>query len=640
MGIPGLTSFINRNSTQYFENLQLKDTLVIIDGYALTNFLYRLYENQTSAFGGDYDILAKVYTDFIKLFTRCNVTPIFVFDGAYEQRKMETIMGRMSQRIQSYGNPIKSAECMPMFGSDIIFDILIDMDIPHINCDFEADAEIVALAKLLDCPVISRDSDFYINTVGYIPLDKIILDLDSTVKVINCQIYKVEKLLNEFGGLNVDYLPLVSALLGNDYIRPDTFASLLGLNPGCFNCGLKLKRITGWLRKQCNIKSAIYNMTVNLSRSSGYIKNQINNIIEDYKNMNSKYLSFILQYKSMNTYQDKLKHSKTNEKSILPLWLEYNYRKGTINAEVMTIITLRKIFFKSQIEDYEKPPYYEISFKIVERILGLLFGKSDSISSVGRKNGLNIGQYKIKPFITNPYVPLPDLNESDLEYRKNIILNLVGIKNFNGVPKEWELFILILIYWALHTSNLKSRYTHALIVCAITFNVVKKSEIDPNNKKIDNITDKSIIDENIAKVNKEDCLKAMSVLSNYFQVGQYNDKNLYYKIIHSFAQFQSCVYFFLILNSLLDFPFNQCRIEKFYKGSFLYNLCVQMEKSDPEVFVSHKLFKNCDSLNNVYKSIISHINTLVSVSKRKKTTTDGTSNKPIPEGKKHGKNKK
>lgn len=634
MGIPGLTSFINRNSTQYFENLQLKDTLVIIDGYALTNFLYRLYENQTSAFGGDYDILAKVYTDFIKLLTRCNVIPIFVFDGAYEQRKLETIMSRMSQRIQSYGQPMKSSECMPMFGSDVIFDILNDMDIPHINCDFEADAEIVALAKLLDCPVISRDSDFYINIVPYIPLDKIILDLDSNVKVINCQVYKVEKLLNEFGGLNVDYLPLVAALLGNDYIRQDTFSSLLRLNPGCFNCGLKLKRITEWLRRQHDIRSAIQNMTYNLSRNSDYIKNQINNIIKDYKNMNSKYLSFILQYKKMSTYQDRLKHFKSNEKSILPPWLEINYRRGIVNAEVMTIVTLKKIFFTVQIEDYEKLPYYEISFKIMERIIGLLFGKSDSIPTLGRKNGFNIGQYKIKPYITNPYVPLADLNKSELEYRKNIILNLVGIKKLNGVPKDWELFVLILSYWAIHTNNIKSRHMHALIVCAITFSIIKKIEIDSKNEKTEDNNGKSVIEENITKVNKEDCIKAMSVLSNYFQVGQYyNNKHLYYKIIHSFAQFQSCAYFFMILNSLLDFPFDQCRIEYFFKGSFLYNLCVQMENCDPEEFVSNKLFNKLDSLNNVYKSIIEHINLILPVPKKRVVTHD-TNNSSKPKGKK------
>lgn len=617
MGIPGLTSFINRNSIKYFENHQLKDTLVILDGYAVTNFLYRKYENQTSPFGGDYDIMAKVYIDLINLFLRCNVTPVFVFDGAYEQRKIETIMSRMSQRIQSYSQPFKTGDCMPYFASDIIFDILNDMDIPHVQCDFEADAEIVALAKLLNCPVISRDSDFYLNTVPYIPLDMIMLDLKSTENVINCQIYNVEKLLDEFGGLKISYLPLVAILLGNDYIRPDTFCGLLRLNPGMFNCGLKLKKITEWLRKQKDENSAIHNMTSNL-HGRDYVLNQIKNIIKEYKSVDSKYLSSLFLYKRMNKYQESLKHLlKENEKRILPQWLELNYRKGTINSELMTIYTMKKIFFKVQIEDYRKPPYYEVTFKILERLFGLLFTTKNSISSLGRKNDLNIGQYKIKPYIYNPYVPLSDLNKIDLEHRKNIILDVIGIKNFNGVPKEWELFVLSLIYWAVRSNNRNSKQMHALIVCAITLNIIDNTKIHSQNESFEDITDKNIIKEHMMNVKKEDCKKAIDILSEYRQVQQCNDKSLYYKIIHSLAQFQSCVYFLMILNSIVDFPFSQCRVENFFKGSFLYNLCVKMENYDPEKFISQHLFDRLDSLNNVYKSIISHLETLIPISKRR-----------------------
>lgn len=630
MGIPGLTSFIQRNSTKFLENHELKDSLVIIDGYALTNFLYRQHEKQTSAFGGDYDIIAKVYVDFINWLIRCNVIPVFVFDGAYEQRKIETIMSRMSQRIQSYSQPIKTNECMPYFGSDILFDILNNMDIPLINCDFEADAEIVALAKLLNCPVISRDSDFYINTVPYIPLDMIIFNFQSSV--VNCQLYKVEKLLIEFGGLQLEFLPLVAVLLGNDYIKQDTFSFLLGLNPGTFNCGLKLKRITDWLRKQTDINRAIDNMTSRLHRNRDYIKKQIKIIINDYKHTESKYLSVLLQYKKMNKYHDQLqKYLKSDEQRILPQWLENNYRKGIINSEVMTIFTLKKIFFKVQIENYEKPPYYEVTFKILERILGLLFQNTLTYPSFGRKSGLNMGQYSIKAHVNNPCVPLADLNKTDIEYRKNVILNLIKIKNFDGVPKEWELFVLILIYWATHTNTHKSKHMHALIICAIKLNIIDKMETDSQNKIFENFTGKSNIEQNIREVKKEDCSKAMLTLSNYVRVSQYNDKCLYYKIIHPYAQFQSCVYFFMILNSLLDFPYNQCRIEQFFKGTFLYNLCVKMENCVPEEFVSSQLFDKLDSLNKVYKSIIHHIDSLMAVPKKQVNT--GSKNPRLPKNK-------
>lgn len=629
MGIPGLTSFINRNSTSYFENHQLTDSLIIIDGYALTNYLYKMYEKQTSAFGGDYDIISTVYIDFINLLLRCNITPIFVFDGAYEQRKIETIVSRISQRIHSYGQPIKTNECMPCFGSDILFDILNDMDIPIINCDFEADAEIVAIAKLLNCPVISRDSDFYVNVVPYIPLDMINFDLTSNENIINCRIYKVEKLLNAFGGLDTNYLPLVAALLGNDYIRPDTFASMLRIQPGSFNCGLKLRRIIDWLRKQNNVNSAMNNMIYNLSKSKDYIKKQIQTIIHDYNSMESKYISFIFQYKRMSKYQDRFKHyTKLNEKKILPPWLEQYYRKGIVNSEVMTMITMRKIFFKVQIEDYDKPPYYEISFNILGRIFGLLFGKTDLIPGFGRKNGYNLGQYKLKPYIYNPYVPLTDLNEMDINYRKNIILNLIGVKNFKGIPKEWELFTIALIYWATYTNNRKSKHMNALIICAMIFNIIKNTDIDSPDKLSEKPTDKCIIEDNITKVKKDESIKAMDILSNYFQVNEYNDKKLYYKIIHPFTQFQCCVYFFMILNSLLNFPYSQCRIEKFYKGTLLYNLCLKMENFDPELFVSQQLFGKLDSLNAVYKSIIDYLNKIIPVPKKRTIVNKSVNLKP------------
>ncbi|VVC40419.1 XPG N-terminal,PIN domain-like,XPG/Rad2 endonuclease [Cinara cedri] len=614
MGIRGLMSFMHKNSTLYFENHQLKDTLVIVDGYSLTCFLYQLYENNTSAFGGDYDIITKFCVDFINLLLRCNVTPIFIFDGAYEQRKIKTIICRKIERIQVYSRPIKTSRCMPCFGCDVIFEILNDMDIPHIKCDFEADAEIVVLAKILNCPVISLDSDFYVNVVPYIPLDMIVLDFKSTEKFINCRLYKVEYLLNQFGGLNIEYLPLVASLLGNDYIRPDTFSSLLRISPDTYNCGLKLKRIINWLKNQKDVNTAVQNMTRNLFYNKAYIFKQIKTIINEFKRKDSKYLSFLLRYKRMSKYQDSLKKYIKNEKSILPSWLECSYRKGIINSEVMNIFASNTIFFRTQIDDFEKPPSFKISFKILKRIIGLILGKNQSVQCFGRINGSNLGQYKLTAYIKKPCVTLADLNKTNLEYRKNIILDLIGMKflNFFKIPKEWELFIIILIYWINQTNNHNSVQVHALIICAIILNI-HKIEVQSQHKTLEK---ESIIKENITKVKNEDCIKAKSILSDYFKVTSYNDKNMYTKIMHSLAQFQYCAYYFMILNSLLNFPYKQCRIDNFFKGSLLYNLSVKLEKEkQPELFITKQLFEKLDSINIVYQSLTNQLEILLTVSK-------------------------
>lgn len=50
---------------------------------------------------------------------------------------------------------------------------LVELNVAHVSCVFEADREIAVLAKKWGCPVISNDSDFFIYALegGFIPSD-------------------------------------------------------------------------------------------------------------------------------------------------------------------------------------------------------------------------------------------------------------------------------------------------------------------------------------------------------------------------------------------------------------------------------------------------------------------------------------
>lgn len=615
MGIPGLTTYVNRHSIQYYDNYQLENTLVVVDGNSLKYFIFDQCDDQTFHFGGDYDTLSKQFKDYFNVFIQCNVIPIVVLDGAKEERKINTILKRMTNDLQKYIDPFKF-KCVPSFIHNIFIKILNDMDIPHVCCDFEADTQIVTLAKWLNCPILSSDSDFYLNLAPFIPFRMIDLNIKSTAKVINCKVFKIEKLLNKYGGLNPSYLPLISILLGNDYIKPDTFCRLLNLKPHTFDCELKLKKIIAWLKTQNSVNSAISNMTRDL-RCKEYLLKEIKNFVQEYENMEVKYLLHILLNTRMSEYRDGFKHLVIkNETYIFPKWLMHNYRQGIVNSEIMTIFTLKKLFFKAQIEDYDEPPYYEISFKILERILGLLFGNNESaISCFGRKDRLNIGLSKIKPYVNNPYIPLADLNNTDVQYRKNIILNLIGVQNISDFPKDWELLILTLIYWAVNSNNHKSKHMHSLIVCFIILKIIKKSDINSQRQTTKSLTE-NCIKQHIIKVKKDDCIKANRVLSEYFQVQPCKNMKRFYKIIHPFVQFQCCNYYLMMLNSMMDFPFSECEVESYFKGSLLHNLCAKMENCDPKEFVSRKLFYKLDSLNNVYLSIVDHLERLMPVQRK------------------------
>ncbi|KAG6461777.1 hypothetical protein O3G_MSEX012850 [Manduca sexta] len=232
MGVRGLTTYINYNEDVFLKTFLLHDTCLIIDGHSLCAQLYRSL-NCFSAFGGDYDKFAGYVKTFFKNLRKCRVTAYILFDGSHESRKLKTAYTRLRSKIcgASRLDPVTQGglQIFPMFLRDVFKEIVRDMEIPYTICEFEADDEIAAMARHLNCPVLSYDSDFFIYNVLYIPFNT--LDLKPTlveengnkVFVLECKIYRVEQLTKHFGGLKEEMLPLLATLLGNDYVEKRVF---------------------------------------------------------------------------------------------------------------------------------------------------------------------------------------------------------------------------------------------------------------------------------------------------------------------------------------------------------------------------------------------------------------------------------
>ncbi|XP_030035285.2 protein asteroid [Manduca sexta] len=232
MGVRGLTTYINYNEDVFLKTFLLHDTCLIIDGHSLCAQLYRSL-NCFSAFGGDYDKFAGYVKTFFKNLRKCRVTAYILFDGSHESRKLKTAYTRLRSKIcgASRLDPVTQGglQIFPMFLRDVFKEIFRDMEIPYTICEFEADDEIAAMARHLNCPVLSYDSDFFIYNVLYIPFNT--LDLKPTlveengnkVFVLECKIYRVEQLTKHFGGLKEEMLPLLATLLGNDYVEKRVF---------------------------------------------------------------------------------------------------------------------------------------------------------------------------------------------------------------------------------------------------------------------------------------------------------------------------------------------------------------------------------------------------------------------------------
>ncbi|XP_071448192.1 protein asteroid [Hetaerina americana] len=296
MGIRGLTTFIAQNHDQSFVPYRLHNCSLVIDGNSIAAQIYvREFgkgKSRHCAFGGDYDEYARSVKRFFILLSCCEVKPIVIFDGGKEPRKASTSLARLKGNILRTGNvrPDSFSDCpLPLLMLEVFKWVAVRSGATIGVCDFEADEELAALARGLSCPLLSFDSDFYIHAVPtYIPFPMLATELteegltldengrgETVLRYLECSAFSVNKFLNrsDIGDwrkksrgtkhiLQVEVLPLVAALLGNDYVKPKTFRHFLSkiATPKSKCRNHRQRAIVGlleWLRLEESLESAI-----------------------------------------------------------------------------------------------------------------------------------------------------------------------------------------------------------------------------------------------------------------------------------------------------------------------------------------------------------------------------------------------
>lgn len=311
MGIRGLTTFIQNRSHLYMEKYELHDTNLVMDGNSIACQLYRWHCKSNDCFGGDYDSFGQLIYKFFRFLFECKITPYIVFDGGYENRKIATVISRMKNKISSALalNTVTegSVSVFPLFLRDVFYEIVKKLNIKSVRCDFESDTETASIARSLNCPVLSYDSDYFIFDVMYIPFASLEMKVrkhkDSKTKTyykyISCEVYRVEKFLNSFSGLDKRNLPLLAVLLGNDYVKRRVFALFFQnlkkqrVQKGQSEQQTRIKSVLIWLQNE-TIESAIRKV---LGRYRQYNRHKLLKRIESamngYFKVNSEYLKYI-----------------------------------------------------------------------------------------------------------------------------------------------------------------------------------------------------------------------------------------------------------------------------------------------------------------------------------------------------------
>ncbi|XP_045765750.1 protein asteroid-like isoform X3 [Maniola jurtina] len=532
MGVRGLTTYINYNRDLFLKKYHLHDTSLVIDGHSLCAQLYRLL-NSFSAFGGDYDKMASCTKTFFKNLRKCNVKPYVIFDGCHESRKLKTVLSRLRSKLKGASrlDPVTqdSLQIFPYLLRDVFREVLIEMKIPYTICEFEADDEIAALARYLQCPVLSYDSDFFIYNVLYIPFNMLEtkpkqIEVDGNkVYTMECKLYKVQYVCEHFSGLHEELLPLLAIVLGNDFVEKGLFGKFLNQ--------LKLTEVKRKQNKQQKMIHALFSWLKNETLDSAIIKilgmlrkNQIKDVHKiikknvdgyhcneckslKYFNISTDVLIKKSEYKMPdvdeifnsddkndeghdndsepffnedNTQEDDEQAQDVSNPNLdsLPDWFSDKIRKNLIPTSYLNLYAHHLHIYNPQVENVTKQDSFLSVLPIVRFAFDILTDfRHDHCFYFSRENC----NYR-KLFVNREYsierpsnISYEQLTDTDLkqyfQHFLGIKLENLGFDDIKLLPSNFQLFMISVLWW-ISFCNVPAAHAHSLIMSYIMLEII------------------------------------------------------------------------------------------------------------------------------------------------------------------------
>ncbi|CAH1270174.1 ASTE1 [Branchiostoma lanceolatum] len=651
MGILGFTKFIEDNP-HLFTDRQLCNTRVVIDG---NNLCYRLYfDNGLDVkHGGEYEQFSNLIKLFFNNLRTCHVEPYVIYDGAYESNdhKFVTTLDRSKRRILLSETIARDGpgHLLPALASATFKQVVSSLGVRCAQCDYEADREVVMLANSWNCPVISVDSDFFIFNIraGYIPLNHLYWrsvckgktgdqesDAGSQNKgpYLRAQVYTVDNFCSSFDGLQVEMLPLLGTLLGNDYLPVTLFLPFYsqiklpkGDNVFFSRRYARAYGVISWLQERENLEDALHRV-LNVFRKSER---------EDYKMMIQSSMvvytffeSYLPDYFASGSLLCRL---LTHDGYPLPEWVLQNIRQGAMPTMCLNALANHRVFLHTQIEDLSKPSANTCSLPIRVAIYNILLSHDESKAlqespTSPKKSSRHTKEFCVQEYdrmgkdlkktILRPeykstrYGCLPNLaGVSALckEDRKTLLLEVLGVKveDISQIPPCLQFTIAVLCYWIRH-ANPKVSHLHlyCLLLCFIRHDILSCQDSLPTEllpEPIVSTSQQGKKGKHIWTPPKSWIPRTVSAFFDKFQKGS-KTRSFDLEGVHGFAQFQSCMQYTIYLNKVLCLPFPPPDLAGLFSGIFTHELYKEMKnKADVLGWVMLGLGKTSQVAEEFYR---------------------------------------
>ena len=227
MGVTGLATYIKRvdpNRRAWKHQQQIEGPLVI-DGSQLCYQFYRSKRLDVIN-GGEYPEFYKKVSKFLENLQQSGIVPHVVFEGIDKGQKLTDnyLLKRKAERHMKTQRELETRVSMsglPQLAYTTLCNVLTDLNINCYVADGEGDEGCVRIAKFLNCPVLSNDSDYYLFDIpnGYIQLGEFEPPDHPNRTIAIADVYYRDLFVREVLRFHEgDLLYLIPSLLGNGIV--------------------------------------------------------------------------------------------------------------------------------------------------------------------------------------------------------------------------------------------------------------------------------------------------------------------------------------------------------------------------------------------------------------------------------------
>nr|XP_040576009.1 uncharacterized protein LOC121124876 [Lepeophtheirus salmonis] len=517
MGVRGLTAFMNEYGC--FEDVTITNKQLIIDGNNLRFVL--LQRRVNTYYGSDYDKYGDAVKAWFDRLIENGNSIILIFDGVAEDIKHKTAVARKKDQIHSaiHVNPSILRRHTPMMGKDVFVKVAKSYPsekVAVIQTHFECDNVMANLAKKLNAPVMTNDSDFFVFNVDFFPLDS--FDPDS----LKCSKFDKKAFMKKFSISDESTIYLMASLLGNDYVPRKLFNDFFAQ----IHFPLKTKRVTPSIKR---IMALIHWLA--RSESTNGAINSLLTVIPKQKKRSS-----IESLNSLNDIQEFIKD--VDETILSPL--------GDRFPEEFLNLYLLRFLWKKKMEETGLIFCMPIYKKIAEF---MTVSVGSPVKCLFRQKGyLGIKFLDIDN-------PLNLCLNMDMKSKLGILLQVVGFSyshfqslmdSFDG---QYHVLYLALHYYS-NNRNGATPYIRTLMVLLLLKSPLASGE------------DKVGLDERFTTKMK----------SYFYDKSKEKVSHFSRFIVHEFSLIQWCIHAISHLNILLGHPITpMIPLHHFWNGTFLYN---------------------------------------------------------------------